>query len=460
MEAVLEFALNQGHYRSRTHPWVPCDLRTHPRREKRLLRRIESYIKKLGNSRFYHNFRDQLQTSSISEQLNKVLGGESKMQMVLYGIGRFESGKKSRFQLSLAILMQKDFKWIGNIEVFDPILSATECRILEALGCSVLYFNEHGKRRALKPTLFFMPHCELPLYTNLLRANWNPDKLSKVVIFGNSFHYYKKHLDPDMIKPILAAHRFTSEFIMRTNHRRLSNLFNDFSWIFFNPTEMELQFMNNLPYIIERKIDLQMDCCREKALMQEIERCINKCESSEFYYNFQDKLQTPPISEQLHMVMGLESKMQIVLYGIGSLELNKNSRLQLSLAILMQKHFKWIGDIQVFDPVLSVTECRVIKAFGCSILSLHQYRRWRALKPTVFFMPHCSSMLYNDFLKANWESSLLRNIALFANSFNEYARKDPYRDLDSMWYIYGARRFTKEFRMNMVYDKDYHNAPN
>ncbi|KAK4280430.1 hypothetical protein QN277_012055 [Acacia crassicarpa] len=148
----------------------------------------------------------------------------------------------------------------------------------------------------------------------------------------------------------------------------------------------------------------------------------------------------------------------IVLYGIGSLELNKNSRLQLSLAILMQKHFNWIGDIQVFDPVLSVTECRVIKAFGCSILSLHQYRRWRALKPTLFFMPHCSSMLYSDFLKANWESSLLSNIVLFANSFNEYARKDPYRDLDSMWYLYGARRFTKELRMNITFDEDYYNA--
>jgi hypothetical protein len=60
------------------------------------------------------------------------------MPMVIYGIGSIELYEPPRLQLSIAMLMKRDFNWIGNIEVFDPILSATESRVLEALGCTVM----------------------------------------------------------------------------------------------------------------------------------------------------------------------------------------------------------------------------------------------------------------------------------------------------------------------------------
>ena len=41
--------------------------------------------------------------------------------------------------------MQKDFEWIGDIQVFDPILSTIECRILDAIGCCV--FDQLQLRR-------------------------------------------------------------------------------------------------------------------------------------------------------------------------------------------------------------------------------------------------------------------------------------------------------------------------
>ncbi|KAK4835741.1 hypothetical protein QYF36_013883 [Acer negundo] len=60
--------------------------------------------------------------------------------------------------LSLAILMKRKLSWIGDVEVFDPILSATECQVLESFGFSVLSVKEQGCRCATKPTLFNMPH--------------------------------------------------------------------------------------------------------------------------------------------------------------------------------------------------------------------------------------------------------------------------------------------------------------
>ncbi|GAB2212669.1 hypothetical protein Droror1_Dr00020649 [Drosera rotundifolia] len=77
--------------------------------------------------------------------------------------------------------MKRKLDWIGNIEVFDPILSATESRVRESFGCSVIKINEQGRRRAVKPTLSFMPHCEAFLYENLLEVNWEKHLLTNTV---------------------------------------------------------------------------------------------------------------------------------------------------------------------------------------------------------------------------------------------------------------------------------------
>jgi len=41
-----------------------------------------------------------------------------------------------------------------------------------------------------RPTLFFMPHCPLVLYENVLEANWTSVNLNKIIILGNSFNRY------------------------------------------------------------------------------------------------------------------------------------------------------------------------------------------------------------------------------------------------------------------------------
>jgi hypothetical protein len=233
-------------------PWAPTDSQTDPGREKTLMQKMERYISKIENSQFYQTFRDQIETS-VLDYIPKVLGSETTMQMVIYGIGSIESYEPPCLQLSIAMLMKRDFNWIGSIEVFDPILSVTESHVLEALGCSVMSINEHGKREALKPTLFFMPHCEAELYNNLLRANWKPDLLKNMVLFGNSFEEYEQHVSLCKTSPvmylvghILAARSFTNEVKIETISDDYYNAFHDSSWHFFSPVhETELQLINS-----------------------------------------------------------------------------------------------------------------------------------------------------------------------------------------------------------------------
>ncbi|CAH9122991.1 unnamed protein product [Cuscuta epithymum] len=221
-------------------PWAPQDYETDPETELKLMQKMQTCIQKLETSHFWLNFLDQLQTGETSDQIGRVLGPETKVCMVIYGIGSIESFEPPRLQLSLAILMKRELSWIGEIEIFDPIISLTESRVLESLGCSVLSMNENGRREAIKPTLFFMPHCEAELYENLLQANWTVDLLNHIILFGNSFEEYEHHMSicknlysADPRKHILAARKFSKEFRIKCSEDCL-RAFHSSSWHFFS----------------------------------------------------------------------------------------------------------------------------------------------------------------------------------------------------------------------------------
>ncbi|KAK8661962.1 hypothetical protein V6N13_091550 [Hibiscus sabdariffa] len=237
--------------------WVPTDLEVDPDRQAKLLHKMQVCMKKIESARFFLAFLDQMQSPKVLNHFHRVLGSELKLQMVIYGIGSIESHETPRLQLSLALLMKRKFSWIGDIEVFDPVLSATESQVLEALGCSVLSVNEQGRREAKKPTLFFMPHCEAELYNNLLQANRGVEALNQVALFGNSFETYEQHVSfkyynqevsfmdssvAESVTHILAARRFTDEFRIETISDDYFAAFHDSSWHFFRLScEKELQ---------------------------------------------------------------------------------------------------------------------------------------------------------------------------------------------------------------------------
>ncbi|XP_044479428.1 protein SENSITIVITY TO RED LIGHT REDUCED 1-like [Mangifera indica] len=231
-------------------PWCPTEIESDPHRVSKLLQRMQNCIKKMESSHFYQNFVNQIQSPDVLSYFYSILGSELKMQMVIYGIGSIELYEPPRLQLSLAILMKRKFSWIGDIEVFDPILSATEARVFEALGCSVLSVNEQGRRCAIKPTLFFMPHCEAELYNSLLQANWGA-MLKRIVVFGNSFEMYHQHVSEfksstivNTAKNVLAVRRFTNEFSIDIISDDYFAAFHDSGWHFFNPDlGIELQLI-------------------------------------------------------------------------------------------------------------------------------------------------------------------------------------------------------------------------
>lgn len=41
-----------------------------------------------------------------------------------------------------------------------------------------------------EPTIAYMPHCDLQLYEDVLRANWCPARLPQLVLIANRFSEY------------------------------------------------------------------------------------------------------------------------------------------------------------------------------------------------------------------------------------------------------------------------------
>ncbi|XP_058103906.1 protein SENSITIVITY TO RED LIGHT REDUCED 1 [Magnolia sinica] len=225
-------------------PWVPTDLgssQTDPSTESKLLQKIQLSVKKLESSDFYRALADQLRTPQILHSICRALSSHLKMPMVIYGIGSIGSYDPSRLQLALAILLQRDFDWIGRIEIFDPVISAVESRVMAALDCSVLSVDEQGRRAAEEPTLFFMPHCEAVLYDNLIEANWRPERLNRIVVFGNSFGHYRRVVSEfkgsaiaDSARHVLAVGRFVEEVGIETVSDDFFRAFHETSWHFFD----------------------------------------------------------------------------------------------------------------------------------------------------------------------------------------------------------------------------------
>ncbi|KAA0066058.1 hypothetical protein IC582_021685 [Cucumis melo] len=232
--------------------WSPTDQANDTIRESKLLQKMEMCIKKLESSQFYRTLVEELETVPFLESLNRVLDSESKMGVVIYGVGSIENYENPRLQLSLAILLKRKFSWIESLEVFDPILSATECRLMESFGCSVLSVNEQGRRCAEKPTMFFMPHCEAELYNNLLQENWKVKLLNHIMLFGNSFEIYEQFVSEFKNSPvvdssnfILASRKFVREIKIKTVSDDYFGAFHDSSWHFFSPVSpLELKFID------------------------------------------------------------------------------------------------------------------------------------------------------------------------------------------------------------------------
>jgi hypothetical protein len=118
--------------------------------------------------------------------------------IVCLGVGRFAVSRAARYQLALALLLRDALQppaaaagqapaERAELHLFDPLLGEHELRCARERGCTLRPHNEAGKVALPGRTLYLVLHCPRALYSNLLEANWGPERLPEVLVLGNSF---------------------------------------------------------------------------------------------------------------------------------------------------------------------------------------------------------------------------------------------------------------------------------
>lgn len=129
------------------------------------------------------------------------LGGSPPSSIVCYGIGNFgvQQSVPSAPLWQLACILElrevvQSRREQGSVPVFfyEPLMTPHEADLLQSLSIHIIHRNERGKRKVDHPTFFFMPHCPMALYSNLLFAN--RERVGNIVILGNSLVAYANRL--------------------------------------------------------------------------------------------------------------------------------------------------------------------------------------------------------------------------------------------------------------------------
>nr|XP_020852155.1 SRR1-like protein isoform X2 [Phascolarctos cinereus]XP_020852156.1 SRR1-like protein isoform X2 [Phascolarctos cinereus] len=72
----------------------------------------------------------------------------------------------------------------------------------------------------------------------------------------------------------------------------------------------------------------------------------------------------------------------------------------------------------IFDPLFNEVEISVLNTLGLTVLSENEEgKRSICDEPTIFYMIHCGTALYNNLLWSNWSVTSLSKMIIIGNSF-------------------------------------------
>lgn len=175
-----------------------------------IIRRVQDKAASVDGSTFVERLLAAVTATSSDGKIKRDADSGEVEHIVCYGIGSLSEAANAATQMRCLLRLNDSLGCAGAPEVYDPIMTdvRTACRMLSpravvltraprqderaaavALGARVVEQNEGCSRRVLRRTLFFMPHCGVSMYANLLRANWG-EQLSNVIVVGNSFAAY------------------------------------------------------------------------------------------------------------------------------------------------------------------------------------------------------------------------------------------------------------------------------
>lgn len=107
------------------------------------------------------------------------------------GLGSPSISANARVQLGFLLEICDHLKINrANVSVYDPVFTPEDMSLFEELKIQLLAENKNGGYSIIRPTICFMPHCDIDMYENLLQANWSKQNLSNIVLVANRLADY------------------------------------------------------------------------------------------------------------------------------------------------------------------------------------------------------------------------------------------------------------------------------
>jgi SRR1 len=105
--------------------------------------------------------------------------------------------------------------------------------------------------------------------------------------------------------------------------------------------------------------------------------------------------------------------------GLGSVKDARPAQVQLAFFLLLCEHLG-VQHMQAFDPICGEEDFSLLDSFNIVSLKENKQGRHTLEDSTFVFMPHCTSTLYENFLKANWSPVGLKRVLLCCNNLERY----------------------------------------
>ncbi|KAF9933337.1 sensitivity to red-light reduced protein [Linnemannia zychae] len=131
-----------------------------------------------------------------------------------------------------------------------------------------------------------------------------------------------------------------------------------------------------------------------------------------------------PVGEQL----GIEI-VDMICYGIGSIESSRNAQFQLAMAICLKEVLQLSGTLSIFDPIMTSYDNKLVEHYGFKVLTGDGRSRQPVKVKTLYFMPHCPKGLYSLVLETNWSRECLDNTVILGNRFTMYDESLSFKQL-------------------------------
>ncbi|KAI7816575.1 SRR1-domain-containing protein [Gamsiella multidivaricata] len=122
-----------------------------------------------------------------------------------------------------------------------------------------------------------------------------------------------------------------------------------------------------------------------------------------------------------------EKIVDIICYGIGSVESSRNSQFQIALALCLKDILRLSGTMSIFDPVMTEYDKQLAEKLGLHVLKANDQANQVLSARTLLYMPHCPKGLYSHVLEANWSRKHLDNMVILGNRFTMYDESPSFR---------------------------------